>query len=247
MNIIVVDNYENMSRKAAIIIASQIISKPNSILGLATGSTPLGMYKELIKMYENKELDFSKVKTFNLDEYYGLDEKHVQSYHFYMNDNFFKYINIKRENIKIPNGMCKNIDEECESYDKSIVEAGGIDIQVLGIGSNGHIGFNEPDDSFNARTHLVTLNEKTIRDNSRFFKSIDKVPTKAISMGIKSIMMSRKIILLANGEEKAEAISKSIEGNITSKVPGSILQLHNDVTFILDKKAAKRLNKCSFI
>lgn len=247
MNIIVVDNYENMSRKAAIIIASQIISKPNSILGLATGSTPLGMYKELIKMYENKELDFSKVKTFNLDEYYGLDEKHVQSYHFYMNDNFFKYINIKRENIKIPNGMCKNIDEECESYDKSIVEAGGIDIQILGIGSNGHIGFNEPDDSFNARTHLVTLNEKTIRDNSRFFKSIDKVPTKAISMGIKSIMMSRKIILLANGEEKAEAISKSIEGNITSKVPGSILQLHNDVTFILDKKAAKRLNKCSFI
>lgn len=241
MRIIIVENYEEMSKKAAAMMASQIILKPESVLGLATGDTPLGMYKELIRMYNENMIDFSKVKTFNLDEYYGLGKDSNQSYNYYMTNNLFNHVNIDKENINIPNGMVKNIEEECISYEKRIKEAGGIDIQVLGIGVNGHIGFNEPDVNFEAETHLVNLDEKTIESNSRFFKCIEEVPTKAISMGIKTIMHSKKIVLLANGASKADAIAKTVNGKISPEVPASILQLHQDVAIIVDKEAASKL------
>lgn len=241
MRIIAVKDYDEMSAKAAAIIASQIILKPNSILGLATGDTPVGTYKELIRMYNDGQIDFSKVKTFNLDEYYGITDENKQSYYYYMMENLFKHINIDKKHINIPNGMAKNIEEECAGYERKIGEAGGIDLQILGIGVNGHIGFNEPNANFEAQTHLVNLNEKTIKSNSRFFNSIDQVPTKAISMGIRTIMNSQKIVLLANGASKAEAIAKTINGKISPEVPASILQLHKDVTIIVDKEAGSKL------
>lgn len=241
MRIITVENYEEMSKKAATMVASQIILRPDSILGLATGDTPTGMYQELIKLYNNKEIDFSETKTFNLDEYYGINKENNQSYYYYMMNNFFEHININRENINMPNGIAANIDEECKAYEERISQAGGIDIQVLGIGGNGHIGFNEPGANFEAETHLVELDEKTIEANSRFFESIEEVPTKAVSMGIKTIMHSKKIILLASGIAKAEAIANAVNGKISSEVPASILQLHKDVTIIVDKEAGSKL------
>lgn len=241
MRIIIAENYQEMSNKAAAMVASQIILKPNSVLGLATGDTPLGMYKELIKLYNNKQIDFSEAKTFNLDEYYGIGKENNQSYYYYMMKNLFNHININKENINIPNGMASDIEEECLYYEKRIKEVGGIDIQVLGIGVNGHIGFNEPDVNFEAQTHLVNLDEKTIESNSRFFQSIEQVPTKAISMGIKTIMHAKKIILLANGMSKAEAIFQTVNGKISPEVPASILQLHQDVTIIVDKEAGGKL------
>lgn len=241
MRIIVVENYEEMSKKAAMMIASQVMLKPNSVLGLATGDTPLGMYKELIKLYNKNQVDFKEVKTFNLDEYYGLNRENPQSYYSYMNVNLFNNINIIRENINVPNGMAMNVDAVCSDYEDKIKEASGIDMQVLGIGGNGHIGFNEPDVNFEAQTHLVNLDEETIQANSRFFDSIEDVPVKAISMGIKTIMNSKKIILLANGISKAKAIERAVKGKISPKVPASILQLHNDVTIILDSEAASLL------
>ncbi|MCY6485741.1 glucosamine-6-phosphate deaminase [Clostridium aestuarii] len=241
MRIIVTENYQEMSIKAAKVIASQITLKPDSILGLATGSTPVGMYKELINMYKNRELDFSTVKTFNLDEYYGLSEENDQSYHNFMRENLFVHINVKKENINIPNGNVLDIETECENYERMIRESGGIDIQVLGIGCNGHIGFNEPNINFEASTHLVNLTQDTIEANSRFFSSIEEVPTKAISMGIKTIMQSKKILLLANGEAKADVVYEMIKGKILPEVPASILQLHNDVTIVLDRESAAKL------
>jgi glucosamine-6-phosphate deaminase len=241
MRIIVVNNYEEMSKKAAAMVASQITLKPNSILGLATGDTPFGMYEELVRMYKEKQLDFSEVKSFNLDEYFGLDKNNNQSYYYFMMKNLFNHVNIKKENTNIPNGMTENTEEECKNYDKRIDEAGGIDIQILGIGVNGHIGFNEPDVNFEAGTHLVSLDEKTIESNSRFFNSIDEVPTKALSMGIKTIMNSKKIVLLASGAAKADAIAKAVNGKISPELPASVLQLHRDVTVIIDKDAASKL------
>ncbi|KAJ49512.1 glucosamine-6-phosphate deaminase [Clostridium tetanomorphum] len=241
MRVIVVDNYKKMSEKAAIMVASQIVLKPDSILGLATGDTPLGMYEELIKMYNNNEIDFSQVKSFNLDEYYGLNKNNTQSYNYYMRENLFKHINMKEENINIPDGTAKDIQAECKNYEKRISEQGGIDLQILGIGVNGHIGFNEPGIDFEAETHFVNLDEKTIKSNSRFFNSIEEVPTKAISMGIKTIINSKRIVLLACGESKAEAIFRTMKGKINPKTPASILQLHSDVTLIIDKEAASKL------
>lgn len=241
MKILIVNDYNEMSRKAANIVASQIILKPDSVIGLATGDTPKGMYRELVKLYNNGDIDFTNIKTFNLDEYYGLSKENPQSYHYYMMENLFKHVNIKKENIHIPNGMAESIEKECEEYEKKIQEAGGIDLQVLGIGRNGHIGFNEPDLKFEAKTHLVELDEDTIKANSRFFNSIDEVPTKAISMGIKTIMHAKKILLLASGKEKAEAIYKAVKGKITPEVPASILQLHPDAILIVDKEAASLL------
>lgn len=241
MKIIMVKNYEEMSRKAANIVASQIILKSNSTIGLATGETPLGMYKEIIKLYQNGDVDFSEVTTFNLDEYYGLSKDNPQSYHYYMFNNFFNHININPSNVHIPNGMAEDIEKECSDYEKKIEEAGGIDLQVLGIGKNGHIGFNEPDIKFEAKTHLVNLDDETIKANSRFFSSIEEVPTKAISMGIKTIMHAKKIILLASGKEKAQAIYNTVKGSIVPEVPASILQLHPDVTLIVDEEAAAQL------
>lgn len=243
MRIIVCENYESLSKKAAQIIGSQIILKPNSVLGLATGSTPEGMYENLIEMYNNGFLDFSKVKSFNLDEYYQLPFDNDQSYHYFMNDKLFNHININKENVFIPNGMAEDMNQECVSYDKMLEEAGGIDIQVLGIGNNAHIGFNEPTVNFNVGTHVVTLNESTRQANARFFNSIDDVPKKAITMGTGGIFKSKKILLLASGKNKAQAIYNSIYGKVTPEVPASILQLHQDVIVILDKDAASLLNE----
>ena len=243
MRIIVCENYDALSKKAAQIIGSQIILKPNSILGLATGSTPEGMYKNLIKMYDEGLLDFSKVKTFNLDEYYQLPFDNDQSYHYFMDDKLFNHVNICKENVHIPNGMAEDIKSECKAYDKRIEESGGIDIQVLGIGNNAHIGFNEPTINFNVSTHVVTLNESTRKANARFFNSLGEVPTKAITMGTGGIFKSKKILLLASGKNKAEAIHNSIYGKVAPEVPGSILQLHQDVIVILDKEAAYLLKE----
>lgn len=242
MRIIVCDNYDLLSKKAAQIVGSQMILNPKSILGLATGSTPIGMYKNLIKMYEEGLIDFSKTTTFNLDEYYQLPINNDQSYHYFMDENLFNHININRENIHIPNGMADDIDAECVLYDK-MIDDNGIDIQILGIGNNAHIGFNEPTINFNKGTHIVTLDESTREANARFFNSLDEVPTKAITMGTGSIFKSKKILLLASGINKAEAIYNTVHGKVTPEVPSSILQFHKDVIIILDKEAASLLNE----
>ena len=238
MRVIITVNYEEMSKKAAEIVKKQIKEKPNTVLGLATGSTPLGMYKHLIEMYKRGEIDFSNVITFNLDEYIGLSPDHPQSYHYFMFHNFFNHINIKKENVHIPNGIAEDLEEECRKYEEEIEKAGGIDLQILGIGINGHIGFNEPDESIETKTHVVTLTEKTINANKRFFKSAEEVPRKAITMGLGSIMKAKKIVLLASGKNKAEAIKETIKGQLTTKVPATVLALHPDVTIIIDKEAA---------
>ncbi|GAA0703989.1 glucosamine-6-phosphate deaminase [Paraclostridium ghonii] len=243
MQILVCKNYDEMSKKAAQIMASQVTLKSNSILGLATGSTPIGMYKKLVEMHNDGNLDFSDVKSFNLDEYYKLPRDNDQSYYYFMHENLFRYINIKEENINIPNGMTKDVELECKAYDASIKEIGGIDIQILGIGHNAHIGFNEPSDVFVKGTNLVDLKESTIKANARFFDCIDNVPKKAITMGIGSIFKSKKIMLLASGEGKAEAIYNTVYGEITPQVPSSILQLHRDTILILDEDAASKLKK----
>lgn len=238
MKVIITVNYEEMSKKAAEIVKKQIKEKPNTVLGLATGSTPLGMYKHLIEMYKRGEIDFSNVITFNLDEYIGLSPDHPQSYHYFMFHNFFNHINIKKENVHIPNGIAEDLEEECRKYEEEIEKAGGIDLQILGIGINGHIGFNEPDESIETKTHVVTLTEKTINANKRFFKNAEEVPRKAITMGLGSIMKAKKIVLLASGKNKAEAIKETIKGQLTTKVPATVLALHHDVTIIIDKEAA---------
>ncbi|NMB97267.1 MAG: glucosamine-6-phosphate deaminase [Clostridiaceae bacterium] len=232
MKIIKAIDYKEMSKKAASIIAAQVVLKPNCVLGLATGSTPLGTYEKLVEWCNSGDLDFSNVVTFNLDEYLGLDPNHEQSYRYYMNKNLFNKINIKNENTHVPSGITSNIEEECANYDKMINDFGGIDLQLLGIGHDGHIGFNEPDEFFQKATHCVTLTEETINANSRFFESIDMVPKKAITMGMLSIMQAKKIVLIASGEDKKEILKKALFGPITPKVPASILQIHPDLTVI---------------
>jgi len=241
MRIVISKNYDDMSARAARIVAGQIYLKPNSVLGLATGSTPLSMYKELIRVHREVGLDFSEVISFNLDEYIGLPIADEQSYYYYMYQNFFNHVNISRKNIYIPDGMAQDISSECEQYDNKIQEKGGIDLQILGIGNNGHIGFNEPDIKFEATTHQVTLDDETINANARFFQKIEEVPRLAISMGIKTIMHAKKIILLASGENKAEVIYRALFEGVTPEVPASILQLHQDVTVIVEENAARLL------
>ena len=236
MNLIVVDNYEELSKVAAKEFAKVINEKPNAVLGLATGGSPVGMYKELIKMYENKELDFSKITTVNLDEY-------EQSYRHFMNENLFKYINVDIKNTFVPNGLAKDLELECKEYDKKIEELGGIDIQLLGVGNNGHIAFNEPDEELSSGTHIITLTEDTIKANARFFANEADVPRRAISMGVGGIMKSKKIVLIASGESKAEAIKGLFSGKITTDNPASMLQMHRDVTVIVDKEAAKLIKE----
>lgn len=238
MNLIIAENYYEMSKLAAKQIKDVINNKPNAIVGLATGSSPIETYKELIKMNKAKEIDFSEVITVNLDEYVGLGEKDPQSYRYFMNENLFNHINIKKENTFVPNGLAKDIEEETKNYDKRIDELGGIDIQVMGIGSNGHIAFNEPSDFLISSTHLTHLAESTINANSRFFDSIDEVPKTAITIGLGPIMKAKKILLLVNDESKADAIKEVLNGKITTKNPGTILQMHRDVTIIIDKKIA---------
>src|SRR6056297_474469 len=243
MRIIVEKDYHTMSKKAALMVASQITLKPDSNLGLATVCTPLAMYDKLIEMFREDEVDFNEVKSFNLDEYCGLEADHPNSYHYYMYDNFFKEINIKKDNIHIPDGKADDFDKECRDYEETIKKAGGIDLQILGIGSNGHIGFNEPAESLNVATEVVNLSEETIKANSRYFESKDNVPKKAISMGMATILKADRIILLARGKNKAEAIKKTVNGKISTQEPASLLQTHPQVTIILDQKAASLINK----
>lgn len=235
MKYIEVENYQELSRKAAEIIAAQIIEKPESILGLATGSSPLGTYDCLAKAYENKKLDFSKATSINLDEYAGLEGNHDQSYRYFMDKNLFSRVNIRKECTFVPNGCAENIEKECKKYDDRIENLGGIDIQLLGIGLDGHIGFNEPDEVFTKETHLVTLDPSTIEANARFFASEQDVPKKAVTMGMGGIMNAKKVLLIANGKHKEEIIKKAFFGPITPKIPASILQLHPDVTVIYSK------------
>ena len=241
MNIYIANDYDEMSKKGAEVIAGIVKEKETPILGLATGGTPIGMYKELIRMNKEGDVDFSKTNTFNLDEYYPINKESPQSYYYFMKENLFNHINIDEENTNIPDGMASDIDKESKEYDEKLRKIGGVDIQVLGIGSNGHIGFNEPSDVFEPETHKVALDKQTIEDNARFFSSINEVPTEAITMGIGSIMTAKKILLLASGKNKATVIKEMILGKVTPRIPASILQFHPDVIVILDKDAASEL------
>lgn len=241
MKIIIKKNYEELSKEAAELIKEAIQEKPNLVLGLATGSSPLGCYQELIRMHKAGKLDFSKAIIFNLDEYLGLSSNHSQSYNYFMYKNLLNYINLNPKNFYIPNGMTKNIEKFCQDYEKEIQKADGIDFQLLGIGSDGHIGFNEPGTSLDSRTHLTKLAESTVKDNSRFFEREEDVPRFAITMGVQTIFEARKIFLLASGENKADVVAKFIEEPITPQISASILQKHPDTVVILDEVAASKL------
>jgi len=241
MLVIVKPTYEDLSKEAAQIILTRLRMKPDLVLGLATGSTPLGLYREMIRMNKEEGLDFSKVTTFNLDEYVGLPPGHDQSYRRFMDDNLFKQINIPERFIHVPDGMAQDIDAHCDWYEKEIENAGGINLQILGIGANGHIAFNEPGSSLGSRTRIKTLDEKTRKDNARFFSSMDEVPKYALTMGVGTIMDAHELLLLANGEGKADAVKAAVEGPITAHCPASIVQLHRRVIVLVDEPAAKKL------
>lgn len=233
MRFILCDSYEEISQKAAEIVASQIILKPDCVLGLATGSSPVGMYRELTQM----NLDFSQVTTFNLDEYYPISPENEQSYYYFMKEHLYSKVNLKPENIHIPNGETEDVEAECIDYETAIVQKGGIDLQILGIGQNGHIGFNEPDATLNSVTHLTDLTESTIEANSRFFDKAEDVPRQALTMGISTILKSKKIVLLACGASKRNAVSELLDNEIQTSVPATMLKVHPDVVLICDKEA----------
>lgn len=237
MKIIITDSYEEMSREAANVIAECVKENPECVLGLATGSTPIGLYAELVKDNKAGEISFKDVLTFNLDEYRGLDPEHHQSYRYFMQDNLFNHVDIVPENTHVPNGFNPDAEAACAEYEELIAEAGGLDLQLLGLGHNGHIGFNEPTDHFPLTTNCVQLTESTIQANSRLFDSIDEVPREAYTMGIGTIMKAKKILVVANGEGKAEIVKKAFFGPVVPQVPASVLQLHPDVTVIVDEAA----------
>lgn len=241
MNVLIYENEEQIGIAAGNYMCGQVLQKPDSVLGLATGSTPLKPYGQMIELYKKGVVDFSSVTTFNLDEYVNLDVKDKNSYHSFMHENLFDHINIPEESINFLNGNAEDLEQECKDYEQKIKNAGGIDIQLLGIGSNGHIAFNEPADCFQRWSHVVTLKESTVQDNSRFFNSIEEVPTQAVTMGIGSIMQAKKILIIALGTNKAKAIKQLIDGNVTPMCPASVLQFHTDVTLMLDKAAASLL------
>lgn len=241
MKIIKAKDYSDMSRKAANIISAQIIMKPNCVLGLATGSTPVGTYAQLVEWYKKGDLDFSEVVTVNLDEYKGLGRDNEQSYYYFMNDKLFSKVNIDLKNTFLPDGMEPDSVKACADYNKAIAQTGGVDLQLLGLGHNGHIGFNEPGMAFEAETHCVNLTESTMKANQRFFASGDDVPRQAYTMGIKTIMQAKKILVVVNGEDKAEIVKKAFFGPITPSVQASVLQLHNDVTVVADKAALSQV------
>lgn len=241
MRIYEAKDYQEMSRKAANILSAQVILKPDSVLGLATGSTPIGMYDQLVEWYKKGDLDFSKVKTVNLDEYKGLTHDNDQSYYYFMHEHLFDRVNIDPANTNVPDGTEEDPEKECARYEKLIESMGGVDIQLLGIGHNGHIGFNEPDSTFAKTTHCVDLAESTIEANKRFFASVDDVPRQAYTMGIGTIMKAKKILLIVNGELKADAVAKAFFGPITPEVPASILQFHSDVVVIGDSAALSKI------
>ena len=237
MYIIRAKDYQDMSRKAANIISAQIIMKPDCVLGLATGSTPVGTYRQLIEWYEKGDLDFSRVSTVNLDEYRGLTHTDPQSYYYFMQENLFDHVNIDKAATHVPDGTNPDAADACAKHEQIIKSLGGIDLQLLGLGNNGHIGFNEPGAAFEKETHLVDLAESTIRANARFFASIDEVPKQAYTMGIRTIMQAKKILVVVSGEGKADIVSRAFFGPVTPEVPASILQMHPDVTVVCDEAA----------
>ena len=242
MRIIKAPDYQSMSRMAANIISAQIIMKPKCVLGLATGSTPLGIYAQLIDWYKKGDLDFKEVQTINLDEYKGLAPDNDQSYRYFMNKNLFEHINIDMNNTYVPDGLEMDSEKACRDYNAIIRNSGGVDMQLLGLGNNGHIGFNEPGEAFEKETHCVKLTESTVSANSRFFENIDDVPKEAYTMGIKAIMQARKIVVVVNGSQKAQIVKEAFFGPVTPKVPASVLQLHNDVTLVGDEEALALLD-----
>ncbi|MDY2788462.1 MAG: glucosamine-6-phosphate deaminase [Atopobium sp.] len=243
MKIIPAKDYQDLSRKAANIISAQVILKPESVIGLATGTTPIGAYSQLIEWYKKGDVDFSQMRTYNLDEYRGLEHDDPQSYHYFMNDKFFNHINIDPNNVHVPDGANPNIEEACTTYDDMIEEAGFCDLQLLGIGNNGHIGFNEPDTAFSKGTHCVDLTESTIQANARLFEKAEDVPRQAYTMGVQTIMMARSILVVASGAAKADAVYDMCFGPVTPQVPASILQLHTNCVVVADGEA---LARCSY-
>ena len=236
-------DYQDMSRKAANIISAQIIMKPNCVLGLATGSSPVGTYRQLIEWYNKGDLDFSHVTSINLDEYKGLSPENDQSYRYFMDTNLFNHVNIDKAHTFVPNGLEVNSEKACTDYNHTIATSGGIDLQLLGLGHNGHIGFNEPGAAFERETHCVDLTESTIEANKRFFSSEEEVPRQAYTMGIKNIMQAKKILVIVSGADKAQILEKVLHGPNTPEVPASILQLHNDVTIVADESALSCLTE----
>ena len=241
MKIYKAKDYKDMSRKAANIISAQVIMKPNCVLVLATGSTPIGTYDQLVEWYNKGDLDFSEVTTVNLDEYKGLPRTNDQSYYYFMHQHLFDCVNIDPERTNVPNGMEPDAEKECGRYEELIRSLGGVDLQLLGLGHNGHIGFNEPGEAFEKETHCVDLTESTIEANKRFFASADDVPKQAYTMGIKTIMQAKKILIVVNGENKADIVERAFFGPVTPEVPASILQLHNDVTLVGDEAALAKI------
>lgn len=241
MKIYEAKDYKEMSRKAAHIISAQVIMKPDCTLGLATGSTPIGTYEKLVEWYKEGDLDFSGITTVNLDEYKGLDRENDQSYYYFMHQNLFSHVNVDLANTHLPNGMEPDSDAECARYEALIRSLGGVDLQLLGLGHNGHIGFNEPAEEFEKETHCVDLQESTIEANKRFFASADDVPRQAYTMGIKTIMQAKKILVVVSGEDKADIVKKAFFGPVTPSVPASILQMHNDVTVVGDAAALSKI------
>lgn len=240
-------DYNDMSRKAANIISAQIIMKPHCVLGLATGSTPIGAYKQLVEWYNKGDLDFSEVTTINLDEYKGLPKDNNQSYYYFMNENLFNHVNIDKSRTYLPDGMEEDSEKACRDYNEIIHSVGGADLQLLGLGHNGHIGFNEPGIAFETETHCVNLTERTVKANMRFFLSEDDVPRQAYTMGIKTIMSARKILVVVSGEDKADIVKEAFFGPVTPSVPASILQLHNDVTVVADEAALSKVIEANLI
>ena len=237
MRIIICENYEELSKRGAEFFVSQVMLKPDSILGLATGSTPVGLYQNLIKWNKAGRIDFSEVTSFNLDEYYPIAPDNNQSYRYFMNENLFDHINIDKSRTYVPNGLAADPDAECEKFEELIDEKGGIDLQLLGIGRNGHIGFNEPDGELNAKTHITELTESTIEANSRFFDDISNVPKKALTMGMGTVLKSKKILMLISGKEKHEVLSQLLSDDVTTSNPATLLKVHPDVVVICDKAA----------
>ncbi|HUX00614.1 MAG TPA: glucosamine-6-phosphate deaminase [Phycisphaerae bacterium] len=246
MEVVICKTYDALSRKAAAVVADTVRAKPKAVLGFATGSSPLGLYKELIRLHKEEGLDFSKVTTFNLDEYVGLPADHPQSYWHFMHENLFNHINVPKKKVHVPAGTSKDHAAFCAQYEKWIQEAGDIDVQILGIGSDGHIAFNEPGSSLGSRTRVVTLTEQTIDDNARFFEKRDDVPRHAISMGVGTVLEARKLVMVVNGKSKAPALAAAIEGPVTCMITASALQLHPDPIVFADEEAAGQLKLADY-
>ena len=241
MNILIYDTQEQVNKVGATIIANIVLTKPDAILGLATGGTPVGIYKELVEKNKQGLVSFANVSSYNLDEYVGIDGEHDQSYRYFMNENLFNHIDINKANTHVPNGKAEDVEAECVRYDAEIEAAGQVDIQLLGLGHNGHIGFNEPDESQKAGTHVVELAQETRQANARYFASIDEVPTHAITMGVGTILKAKKVLLVVKGEDKADIVKQALQGPITTQCPASLLQLHPNLTVLLDKAAGSKL------